>query len=137
MLHFKPGLPTLLPLLPLLLCVTAACSTLEDNGTRLAFALERESKVLLASGNNELQFEFKPKGSANQDYEIKMLRGKDSREQPFYGGYITVSGVDSGGTSYQGRYVNIPKSLHVAKRGEPAVITLRKVAGRVDVVELK
>ena len=133
MLRLKPGLPTLL----LLLCLTTACATLEDNGTRLAFALERESKVLLASGDNELQFEFKPKGSANHDYEIKMLRGKDDLERPFYGGYITVSGVDSGGTSYQGRFVNIPKSLYVAKRGEPAIITLRKVAGRVDVVELK
>ncbi len=121
----------------LLLSVFTGCAILEDNGTRLAFALERESKALLTSGKDELQFEFKPQGAANHDYEIKMLRAKGNSEKPFYGGYITVSGEDRGGTSYQGRYVNIPKSLHVAKHGEATVITLRKVEGRVDVVDIK
>lgn len=120
-----------------LLLLVVGCAILEDNGTRLAFALERESKVLLTSDNVESRFEFTPQGSANQDYEIKMLRGKGGRETPFYGGYITVSGQDNGGTSYQGRYVNIPKSLQVTKHGGAAIITLRKVDGRIDVVNLK
>lgn len=64
MLSVKPGLPTLLTRL----CVTTASVTREDNGKRLAFALERESEALLAPAINELEFEFKPKISADRRY---------------------------------------------------------------------
>lgn len=119
----------------LFLSQLTGCAVLEDNGTRLAFALERASYRLLDSQKEEMVFEYLPRGTPGHAYDVHMLRSRKT-EAP-YGGYITVSGEEGGGTSYQGRYVYIPRELYVAKNGEATSITLRKVDGRIEVSALK
>jgi len=114
---------------------TLGCAILSDNGTRLAFAIERASRQLLESDNSEIILEYRPKTDLKQNYEVRMLRSL--RTEAPYGGYITVSGDDGGGTSYQGRFVYIPRPLHIVKHDESTLITLRKVQGRIDIVDLQ
>ena len=111
------------------------CAVLEDNGTHLAFAMERAAAQLRESGRDEQVMEYVPMSGADQAYEVRM-NASLSTTAP-YGGYIVVTGKNGGGTSYQGRYVYIPKAMHIGKQGESTFITLRNNQGRIDVVGLR
>ena len=113
----------------------AGCAIFMDNGTHLGFALERESRALLASGDRELVFDYSPLTGINQRYEVKLSASRSP--VPPYGGYIVVTGENGGGTSYQGRYVYIAHRFDVSKFNEPAHITLRNQGGRIEVVDVR
>ena len=124
-----------LALLLSILSIVSACAVFEDDGTRLAFALERGSKALRASDQDELVVSFEPHGGIHQTYEIRL--GRSVSTEPLYGGYLTVGGSDHGGTSYHGRFVYVPKTLQVVKQDAALRVTLRKVGSRIDVVSLE
>lgn len=115
--------------------LATGCAIFMDNGTHLGFALERESRELLASGARERVFDYSPLSGINQRYEVKLTASR-SPVAP-YGGYIVVTGENGGGTSYQGRFVYIARRLEVGKVNEAARITLRNDGGRVEIVDVR
>lgn len=128
-----PGLAA--PAVALLLWVATGCSVLEDNGTHLADALERRAQHLASSNRNEEVVEYEPLTGINQSYYIEMTPS-DTTQAP-YGGYLVVSGKNSGGTSYHGRFVYTPKRLYITKTNAGARLTLRKNGDRIEVVDLQ
>jgi len=126
--------------LGILVALTAAwffggCSALEDNGTHLASVLERGAAELRGSFLTQMVFDYEPLTGINQDYYIEIT--PSNQTQAPYGGYLVVSGQNSGGTSYHGRFVYTPARLYVQKHNAAAKITLRKNGDRIEVVELK
>ena len=115
----------------------ASCESLGlvDNGTKLAFLLERSARQLLASGEDALVVEYEPIGGPNQAYEIKV--SKSPRSDAPYGGYLTVTGKVNGGTSYHGRFVHVPQKLLRNIENGPARLTLRSTNGRVNLVSVE
>ena len=107
---------------------------LSDNGTPLAFALERESRSLIASGREELVFDYSPLSGINQHYEVRLTKSR-SQVAPF-GGSIVVTGENGGGTTYT-QYVYIVKAMRISKLNEAAHITLRNNDGRIEVTSIR
>jgi hypothetical protein len=115
--------------------IGTGCAVLSDNGTRLAFALERESRSLIASGQEELVFDYSPLTGINQAYEVRLTKSH-SLTAP-YGGSVVVTGRDGGGTTYQARFVYIVQAMRVSKFNEATHVTLRNNGGRVEVTSLR
>ena len=127
-----------------LLLAGCAMTWLEDNGTHLAYAIERGAKELKASDQEELVVSYEPLGDAHEPYVVEIehskrevtVNGWGNTNGPG-GSYITVSGAHQGGTNYHERFVFVPRNLRVAKRGTPTEVVLRKAGPRIDVVELR
>ena len=81
----------------------AGCAILEDNGTHLAFALERASRQLLASAKEELVIAYEPMTGIDQRYEVRMTASRNP--QAPYGGSVVVTGRNGGGTTYQSHHM--------------------------------
>jgi hypothetical protein len=113
----------------------AGCSALEDNATHLAAVLEQGAADLRTSYRSDMVYDYEPLGGLNEDYYIEMVPSEKS-DAP-YGGYIVVGGLKSGGTSYHGRFVYVPKRLYVQKHNAATKITLRKNGTRIEVVDLQ
>ena len=116
------------------------CNFLEDNGTHLAYALEKGGSDLRASGAKELVVRYETLDGPAQGYYIEITPSLDSswQKQNVWGSYIVVSGRTSGGTSYHYRFVFVPQRLYIKKaQGGAAELVLRKEVDRVSVVELR
>ncbi len=116
------------------------CTFLEDNGTHLAYALEKGASKLRSSGERELVLRYQTLDGPAQAYyvEITPSLNPSSQRQDVWGSYIVVSGRTSGGTSYHNRVVFVPQRLYVEKKqGGPSEIVLRKDADRISVVEVR
>ncbi len=111
------------------------CSVLSDNGTHLAFELERESRWLIASGKDELVFDYSPLSGINQHYDVRVTKSRSLA--PPYGGSVVVTGENGGGTNYQTHFVYISAAMQVSKFNEAAHITLRNNRGRVELTSLR
>ena len=111
------------------------CAIFEDNGTRMAFTLERGANELAASRDTELVLEYMPTTGIEQGYEVRFSPSK-STEVP-YGGYVVVTGKNGGGTNYHTRSVYVAKAFHLTKMNASTRITLKKVGGRIEVVDLQ
>ncbi len=120
----------LIALLPMV-----ACSVFEDNGTHLAYALEAGAKRLQSSGRSEEVIAYEPLSGIDQSYYVELTPSNSL--QPPFGGYLVVSGRNSGGTSYHGRFVYTPTRFYVVKQKAAAQITLRKNGGRIEVVDVR
>ena len=126
--------------------LASGCATLGlvDNGTHLAFALERGAAELRASGRQELVVRYVPLEGEAEPYEVTL---KHSRKEVVVdrfgntagpgGAYIVVTGRHRGGTSDHERFVFTPHDLHVAKQRGATEVVLRKAGNRIDVVELR
>jgi hypothetical protein len=132
---------TLFSIGALLLC---GCEALEDNGTHLAYALEKGAKQLRSSNLSELVVKYEPLGGAHEAYEISMVHSPAPARLDAYGnlasgggGYLTVTGRRCGGTGYHERFVFTPADLYIAKTNAPTEVVLRKVGDRIDVVALR
>ena len=143
MMQRSRGLVALL-VLAAALTLAPACSWLEDNGTHLAYALEKGAKELARSPQNELVVHYEPLEGLTDDYVIEIVHADAPTEVDAFGnvtsgggGYMTVTGARHGGTSYHERFVFTPKDLRIAKHAAPTEIVLRKVGTRIDVVELR
>jgi hypothetical protein len=116
------------------------CNFLEDNGTHLAYALEKGAGQLRASGASELVVRYETLDSSTQGYYVEITPSLDASQQrqDVWGSYIVVSGRTSGGTSYHNRFVFVPQRLTIKKeQGGATEIVLRKDADRISVVELR
>ena len=112
---------------------------LEDNGTHLAFALEKGVKELRASSATEIVVRYETLDGPNQSYyvEITPSFGESGQETKVWGSYLVVSGKTSGGTSYHNRFVFVPKRLFIEKKNGATELVLRKEGDRISVVEVR
>jgi hypothetical protein len=118
----------------------AACSNLfEDNGTHLAYLLEKRAAQLRASNDPELIVRYETLDGGHDPYYIEItpsfIAGQTTN---IPGSYLVVSGKTRGGTSYHNRFVLVPRRLYIEKTaGGPAELVLRRDAESVNVVELR
>jgi hypothetical protein len=123
-----------------LLLLLSACGNLfEDNGTHLAYTLEKGVAQLRASAEPELVVRYQTLDGGADPYYIEItpsfVAGGSSN---IPGSYLVVSGKTRGGTSYHNRFVLVPQRLYIEKSaGGPAELVLRRDGGSVNVVELR
>jgi hypothetical protein len=121
----------------LLMCLLGAgCGRLlEDNGTHLAYLLERGAGELRASEGAELVLRYT---TANVAYYVEITPSETGQGSNTPNSYLVVSGETPGGTSYHNRFVFVPTRLYVRKEGGgPTEIVLRKDGRRVSVVDVR
>jgi len=123
----------------LLLLLSACGNFLEDNGTHLAYALEKGAAQLRASTEPELTVRYEPLDGARDPYYIEITPSyTPGNTSGIAGSYLVVSGKAPGGTSYHNRFVLVPRRLYIEKSaGGPAEIVLRRAEGNVSVVEVR
>jgi hypothetical protein len=114
-------------------------SAFEDNGTHLAYALEKGAGELRASDSSELVVNYQTLDSPKDPYYVEITPSISAGQASnVWGSYLVVSGKTSGGTSYHNRFVFVPQRLYVKKdRGGLTEIVLRKNTDYVSVVELR
>ena len=116
------------------------CNFLEDNGTHLAYALEKGAGKLRASGAQEMVVRYETLDGPAQGYYVEIMSSLDPswQRQDVWGSYVVVSGRTPGGTSYHNRFVFVPQRLYIKKdQGGATEIMLRKDADRISVVEVR
>jgi hypothetical protein len=137
----RPLVKTLVRLALLLLFPLAGCGTfLEDNGTHLAYALEKGAGKLKASGANELVVHYTTLDAEDRSYYVELAPSLDASRpaDKVWSSYLVVSGKTSGGTSYHNRFVFVPQRLYVEKsQGGATDLVLRKVGTEIHVVEIR
>jgi hypothetical protein len=124
----------------LLLLLLSGCGNLfEDNGTHLAYALEKGAAQLRASAEPELVVRYETLDGGADPYYIEITPSfVAGRSSSIPSSYLVVSGKTRGGTSYHNRFVLVPQRLYIEKSaGGPAELVLRRDGGSVNVVELR
>jgi len=111
----------------------------EDNGTHLAYALEKGASELRASKVSELVLHYKTLDSLAEPYYVEITPSiAVGQASNIWGSYLVVSGRSSGGTSYHNRFVFVPQRLYLKKElGGLTEVVLHKDGDRVSVVELR
>jgi hypothetical protein len=117
----------------------SSCGALEDNGTHLAYALEKAAKELRASSATEAVVHYEPLDGINQSYYVELTPsiGESGKPSDIWGSYLVVSGKTSGGTSYHNRYVFVPQRLYIQKAKGATELVLKKEGDRISVVEVR
>jgi len=124
----------------LVLLSSSGCgNAFEDNGTHLAYALEKGTQQLRASSASELVVHYESLDELKEPYYVEItpsiIEGQASN---IWGSYLVVSGRTSGGTSYHNRFVFVPQRLYLKKDlGGSTELVLRKDGERISVVELR
>jgi hypothetical protein len=111
----------------------------EDNGTHLAYALEKGASELRASNASELVVHYKTLDNLKEPYYVEITPSiAAGQASNIWGSYLVVSGKTSGGTSYHNRFVFVPQRLYLKKDlGGPTEVVLHKDRDHVSVVELR
>ena len=126
--------------------VLSGCAVLGfvDNGTHLAYALERGARELRASNDSEHVIRYEPLGQGDETYAITIRHSTRQVQVDMFGNidrpggsHISVTGRHRGGTGYHERFVFVPRDLHIVKTGAATEVVLRKSGDRIDVVELR
>jgi len=127
-----------LGLLPLLL-LSGCGGIFEDNGTHLAYALEKGANTLQHSDATETIVRYETLDGPNQSYyvEITPSLGESGQASGVWSSYLVVSGKSSGGTSYHNRFLFVPKRLYINKEQGATELVLRKEGNRISVVEVR
>ena len=124
----------------MLLLLTCACGNLfEDNGTHLAYALEKGAAKLRASNGSVLIVRYETLDGGHDPYYIEITPSfATGQTANIPSSYLVVSGKTRGGTSYHNRFVLVPQRLYIEKSaGGPAELVLRREGEGVSVVELR
>lgn len=125
----------------LLLTLFPGCIRIfEDNGTHLAYELEKAAKDLRASDATEIVVRYDTLDAPNQSYYVEITPSIEEswQKKDVWSSYIVVSGKTSGGTSYHNRFVFVPKRLYLRKdQGGATELVLRKNSDRISVVEIR
>ena len=124
----------------LLMCLAGlGCGRLfEDNGTHLAYLLERGAGELRASGGSELVLRYTTLDAPDVGYYVEITPSEPGQESNAANSYLVVSGKTPGGTSYHNRFVFVPMRLYVRKeRGGTTEVVLRKDGQHVNVVDVR
>lgn len=130
----------LMSALALALVTASGCGTaFEDNGTHLAYALEKGTKELRASTGSELVVHYETLDSPKEPYYIEITSSVAAGQTAnIWGSYLIVSGKTSGGTSYHNRFIFVPQRLYLKKElGGSTELVLHKDGERISVVELR
>ena len=122
-----------------LLSLYSCGGAFEDNGTHLAYALEKGTSELRASNASELVVHYKTLDSPKEPYYVEITPSiAAGQASNIRGSYLVVSGKTSGGTSYHNRFVFVPQRLYLTKEfGGPTDVVLHKDGDHVSVVELR
>jgi hypothetical protein len=119
----------------------AGCGNLlEDNGTHLAYVLEKGAATLRASAGSELVVRYETLDGGHDPYYIEITPSfVEGRASNIPGSYLVISGRTRGGTSYHNRFILVPQRLYMEKsQGGPTELVLRKDRGdTVSVIELR
>ena len=112
----------------LLLLVCGCGNFLEDNGTHLAYALEKGAAQLRASADSQLVVRYETLDGGHDPYYIEITPSFSAgRTSNIPGSYLVVSGKTRGGTSYHNRWVLVPQRLYIEKSaGGPSELVLRR-----------
>jgi hypothetical protein len=87
----------------------------EDNGTHLAYALEKGASELRASKVSELVLHYKTLDSLAEPYYVEITPSiAVGQASNIWGSYLVVSGRSSGGASYQGAGAFLDVALFLA-----------------------
>lgn len=111
------------------LAVTAlcGCDALEDNGVHMAYCLKAGAEKLAKSSDTELVFQYEPLTGTNQIYHVQFC--PDS--------VVLVTGKNEGTSTYHLRYVHVGTPFYLKKTNAATFVTLRKVNGRIEVVDVR
>ena len=124
----------------MLLFLSGCGNLLEDNGTHLAYVLEKGAAKLRASADAELVVRYETLDAGHDPYYIEITPSFSAGQtSSIPGSYLVVSGKTRGGTSYHNRFVLVPQRLYIEKsQGGPTDLVLRKDGGdNISVVELR
>jgi hypothetical protein len=103
------------------------CDALEDNGVHMAMCLKDGAKKLEHSNDTELVIRYEPLTGIRQSYDVEFV--PDS--------LILVTGTNGGTSTYHLNYVHVGQRFDLKKTNEATFVTLRKVDGRIDVVDVR
>jgi hypothetical protein len=113
------------------------CSLLEDNGTHLAYALEKGAKQLKSKPDgSELVVRYEPLTGINQSYGVS-FRASPSEDPPYGAASLSVGGSNGGSTTYHQRFLYVPKEFNVDKMNAATFLTLRKNGNRIELVGVR
>jgi hypothetical protein len=123
----------------LLLLLSGCGNLLEDNGTHLAYALERGAAALRASTEPRLVVRYETLDGGHDPYYVEITPSfSPGQASDIRGSYLVVSGKSRGGTSYHNRFVLVPLRLYINKsHGGPTEVVLQRDAKGLSVVELR
>jgi hypothetical protein len=123
----------------IVLLLLSGCGVSEDNGTRLAYALEKAAKELRASNASEIVVHYTPIDGVGEPYYVELTPSLEEswQKQEIWSSYLVVSGQSSGGTSYHNRFVFVPKRLYLQKDGGATELVLKKEGDRISVVAVR
>ena len=123
----------------MLLSPSGCGSLFEDNGTHLAYKLEKGAAELQGANASELVVRYETLDKLEEPYYIEITPSVAvGQTSNVWGSYLVVSGKTRGGTSYHNRFVFVPQRLYVEKdRGGMTELVLRKDGDRISVVELR
>jgi hypothetical protein len=122
-----------------LLSASGCGNAFEDNGTHLAYALEKGAQELQASNASELVVRYETLDKLKEPYYVEITPSiAAGQTSNIWGSYMVVSGKTSGGTSYHNRFVFVPQRLYLKKDlGGPTELVLHKDGDRISVIELR
>ena len=103
------------------------CDALEDNGVHMAYCLKDGAAKLAKSPDSELVFRYEPLTGTNQIYHVQFC--PDS--------VVLVTGKNEGTSTYHLRYVHVVTPFYLKKTNAATFVTLRKVNGRIEVVDVR
>jgi len=124
----------------LLLLLLGCGNLLEDNGTHLAYVLEKGVRTLRSSNGAELVVRYDTLDGGHDPYYIEITPSfVAGRRTDVRGSYLVVSGKTSGGTSYHNRFILVPQRLYIEKnQGGPTELVLRREGDDdISVIELR
>ncbi len=122
----------LIALFIVLISACLGCTWMEDNGTHLAYALQRGAKNLNRSDATEERVRYEPLTGTQQTYYIEM-----QASPPNGTGMLNVGGKRGGSTTFHQRFVYVPQRLYIEKTNAAAELLLKKQNNRIEVVELR
>lgn len=105
----------------------AGCDRFSDNGVHMAECLKDGAQQLARSPDAELTFRYEPLGGTNQIYDVEFCANS----------VVLVTGTNGGTSTYHLNYVHVGRDFRLMKTNAATFVTLRKVAGRIDVVEVR
>ncbi len=112
------------------------CSVLEDNGTHLAYALEKGAKRLKSKPDGtEFVVRYEPLTGINQSYGVS-LRASPDTDRPYGAASLSVGGKNGGSTTYHQRFVYVTRDFSVSKSHAATFLTLRKNGSRIELVDV-
>jgi hypothetical protein len=115
-------------ILGFLMCAALwGCDKFSDNGVHMAFCLKDDAAKLARSNETELEFRYEPLSGTNQVYNVEFCPN----------GVVLVTGTNGGTSTYHLNYVHVGTHFYLTKTNAATFVTIRKVAGRIDVMAVR